>query len=196
MNKYPDYVNKFRPKGTIIKFVNNTYYVYEATSKRVKGKSYPVQIVKGIIGKIDENGFHKRETINIKDEAVIKEYGFTNYLLLFKDDFYHDVNSNFHVKDRLIILYSMICYLSSNSYLNDNKEIKIYPIEELIKTYNLSLTRQINAIERITGHKIEELEELKYICKVYISNQEITCKINNKQKELLDRLGVNIDELK
>lgn len=56
-NNYPDYVNLYKYKGTIIKKVNNIYYVYEATSKKIEGKKYPLQIVKEAIGKIDENGF-------------------------------------------------------------------------------------------------------------------------------------------
>ena len=49
-NNYPDYVNLYKYKGTIIKKVNNIYYVYEATSKKIEGKKYPLQIVKEAIG--------------------------------------------------------------------------------------------------------------------------------------------------
>ena len=50
--RYPDYVKQFRPKGTIVKRVNDTYYAYYATSKRVPDKKYPVQIIKGLAGRI------------------------------------------------------------------------------------------------------------------------------------------------
>ena len=46
--KYPDYVKQYRPKGTVVKKVNDTYYAYYATSKRVPGKNYPVQEIKGL----------------------------------------------------------------------------------------------------------------------------------------------------
>ncbi len=69
-NKYPSYVNKFRPKETIIKKVNDVYYVYKATSKRVEGKKYPVQVIEGIIGKIDEDGFHDTEKVRLNQNEL------------------------------------------------------------------------------------------------------------------------------
>ena len=71
-NNYPDYVNLYKPKGTIVKKVNNTYYAYEDTSKRIEGKKYPVEVVKGVIGKIDEYGFHNTEKVII--DELIKKY--------------------------------------------------------------------------------------------------------------------------
>ena len=56
--RYPDFVKKYRPKGTNVKRVNDIYYAYYATSKRVPDKKYPVQIIEGLAGRIDESGFH------------------------------------------------------------------------------------------------------------------------------------------
>jgi len=196
MNKYPDYVNKFRPKGTIIKKVNNIYYVYEATSKRVEGKKYPVQIVKGVIGKIDEHGFHRTEKVMLEDEAIIKECGFTNFILLHKEILVNDVNLQFKKKDREIILNSMICYLSNNSYLlSDDKNI-IYTIEELMDKYKIILGKQISAIERVIERKLNEIEELKYICRVYMGNKEIKSKLNERQKEIIKKIGIDEDGIR
>ncbi len=195
MNKYPDYVNKFRSKGTIIKKVNNVFYLYEATSKRVEGKKYPVQVVKGIIGKIDENGFHRTEKIMLDDEVIIMESGFTNYILLHKEIIINDFNLQFKKKDREIILNSMICYLSSNSYLLLNNK-QIYSINELINKYKISLGKQISIIERVIERKLTEIEDLKYICRVYIGNKEIKSTLNKKQKEILEKIGINEYDIK
>lgn len=196
MNKYPDYVNKYRPKGTIIKKVNNIFYVYEATSKRVEGKKYPVQVVKGVIGKIDEEGFHRTEKVKLDDEVIIKECGFTNFILLHKEILINDVNLQFKKKDREIILNSMICYLSNNSYLLQNNKLQIYSINELIDKYKISLGKQISAIERVTERKLNEIEELKYICRVYIGAKEIKSKLNERQKEIIERIGIDEDGIR
>ena len=50
---YPEWVYKFKTKGTTVKKVGNRYYLYETTSKRVPGKKYPQPIEK-YIGAIDE----------------------------------------------------------------------------------------------------------------------------------------------
>lgn len=196
MNKYPDYVNKYRPKGTIIKKVNNIFYVYEATSKRVEGKKYPVQVVKGVIGKIDEEGFHRTEKVKLDDEVIIKECGFTNFILLHKEILINDVNLQFKKKDREIILNSMICYLSNNSYLLSDNKKTIYSMDELIDKYKISLGKQIATIERVIEKKLNEIEELKYICRVYIGTKEIKSKLNERQKEIIERIGIDEDGIR
>lgn len=196
MNKYPDYVNKYRPKGTIVKKSNETYYVYKATSKRVPGKSYPVQVIEGVIGKIDEYGFHNTEKVMIDSDVIIKECGFTNYMLMFKDYFILDANSKTKKKDRIIIFNSLICYFSPNSYLQYDKKNKILSLKELIETYKISLGRQINSIEKMIENKLSEIEELKYICRVHIGNKELKCTLNERQKILLKKLGVTEDEVR
>ena len=36
--KYPDWVQKYRAKGTTVKKKGDSYYLYKRTSRRVKGK--------------------------------------------------------------------------------------------------------------------------------------------------------------
>lgn len=38
MANYPDWVKQFRQKGTAVKKVGNSYYLYRHSSKRVQGK--------------------------------------------------------------------------------------------------------------------------------------------------------------
>ena len=40
--KYPDWVQKYRIKGTTVKKKGDSYYLYKRTSRRVKGKKYPI----------------------------------------------------------------------------------------------------------------------------------------------------------
>lgn len=198
MNKYPDYITKYRPKGSIVKKVNQTYYVYKATSKRIPGKKYPVQVIKELLGKIDENGFHVLNNTFVNTEhVIIRECGFTNYFLLLQDYFIKDKNAQTKKKDKLIIFYSLIVYLSSNSYLIDNKRIPIYTIEELESIYNISLPKQLNALKKITElESLSILEPLKYVCRVYMGNKEFKSDLSQTQKELVMRLGVNENEIR
>lgn len=196
MNKYPDYVNKYRPKGTIIKKVNNTYYVYEAKSKRVEGKKYPIQVIKGVIGKIDENGFHSTEKVEINQDIIVRECGFTNLILKYKDTFMEDKLANFKKEDKEIILYSLIYYLSNNTYLQEGKVKIITSIDELVTKYHLSLGRQIAMVEKVIEVKLAEIESLKYICRVYIGQKELKTTITKQQKEIIAKLMVDENELR
>lgn len=196
-NKYPEFVRLYKPKGSIVKKVRDTYYVYKATFKRVEGKKYPVQVIEGLLGKVDEYGFHKCDTSLVNTtNVIIRECGFTNYLLLFEDVFIKDKYANKAKKDAYIILYSLIVYLSANSYLIDQKKIKILDIDTLSCTYKLSLSRQIKMIEKVCGIKnIKDIENLKYICKVQMGNRTFNSSLSNSQLSLIESLGVNADEL-
>lgn len=195
MNKYPDYVKKYRPKGTIVKKTRNTYYVYEATSKIVEGKTYPVQVIKGLKGKIDENGFHETTINHVNTENIsINEYGFTNYLLKYLKDYIILKASKYKKIDSILVYKSFILYLSPNSYLINDKIV--VDIDVLIRDYHVNIAREIKSIEKLIEYDLKVLENLKYICKVYFSNREYYTDLTNEQIKLLNKLGVRQDELK
>ena len=121
---YPDWVEKEHVKGTSIKQIGDNYYLYECTSKKVKGKSYPVSIQR-YIGKITQEGLIKPETISfipLKDNLV-----------QLRDEF--DL-SDIEKADREILEHVCLLKLSSIYYIGklDNKTMKVlnkyFDIEE------------------------------------------------------------------
>jgi len=77
MSAYPDWVNQYKQKGTAIKKVGNSYYLYKATSKRVPGKKYP-QPLHSYIGTITQDGVIITTIRKISTESVrVYEYGFS-----------------------------------------------------------------------------------------------------------------------
>ena len=112
---YPDWVEKEHVKGTSIKQIGENYYLYECTSKKVRGKSYPVSIQR-YIGKITPEGLIKPETISfipLKDN-----------LLQLRDEF--DL-SDIEKADREILEHVCLLKLSSIYYIGklDNKTMKV-----------------------------------------------------------------------
>ena len=186
---YPEYTKKFRPKGTIIKKSHGCYYAYYATSKRVPGKKYPVQVIKGLAGKVDEDGFHPLTRAIVDTEHVrIRECGFTNFLLKFEDEYVSRRQEK--VKDRRDIYRSMIVYLSNNSWLCDDPESTIYSPDELVEKFHVGIPNQLTAISKICEYSLEELEPFKYICSVQMGNRIFQSELTKEQKDLLEKLGV------
>ena len=112
---YPDWVEKEHVKGTSIKQIGENYYLYECTSKKVRGKSYPVSIQR-YIGKITPEGLIKPETISfipLKDN-----------LLQLRDEF--DL-SDIEKADKDILEHVCLLKLSSIYYIGklDNKTMKV-----------------------------------------------------------------------
>lgn len=193
--KYPDYIKLFRPKGTIIKKVNDTYYAYYATSKRVPGKSYPVQVIKGLAGKIDKNGFHQLSSAVVDTQnIVIRECGFTNFLLKFEEEYISRRSES--VREKRNIYRSMIVYLSNNSYLNDEPTVTIYSPEQLVNKFHIGIPNQLTAISKMIEYQLETLEPLKYICSVKMGKRMFQSELTQAQKELIERLGITEDEIR
>ena len=112
---YPDWVEKEHVKGTSIKQIGENYYLYECTSKKVRGKSYPVSIQR-YIGKITPEGLIKPEIISfipLKDN-----------LLQLRDEF--DL-SDIEKADKEILEHVCLLKLSSIYYIGklDNKTMKV-----------------------------------------------------------------------
>lgn len=193
--RYPEYIRQHRPKGTIIKKVNETYYAYYATSKRVPEKPYPIQIIKGLAGKIDSHGFHPL-TRNVVDteHVIVRECGFTNYLLRFEEEYISKHNGP--AKKRKTLYRNMIVYLSNNSYLNDDPGVTVCSDEELAEKFHIRIANQITVISKIARHNMKELEPLKYICSVRMGNRVYHSELTDAQKRLLEKLGIAEDEIR
>lgn len=179
----------------MVKKVNDTYYAYYATSKRVPGKNYPVQEIKGLAGKIDRWGFHPLYRTRVDTEhVVIRECGFTNFLLKFEEEYISRRSGP--VQERRNLYYSMIVYLSNNSFLNDRADVTIYPVDEMVERFHIGIPNQITAISKIYEYPLEELEPLKYICSVRMGKRVFQSELTKVQRELLERLGIEENEIR
>lgn len=193
--RYPDYVKQFRPKGTIVKRVNDTYYAYYATSKRVPNKKYPVQVIRGLAGRIDESGFHKLSKAFVDTgHVVVRECGFTNFLLKFEDEYVSRRKGT--MKERRNLYRSMIVYLSNNSYLNDERGTTIYSAAEMVGKFRIGIPNQVTAISKICEYDLKELEPLKYICSVTMGERRFESELTKSQRELLERIGIREDDIR
>jgi len=185
---YPEFVKQFKPKGTIVKKVNEKFIVYKATSKRVPGKSYPVQVISDRIGTIDKFGFHPNETMTLDlNNFELFEYGFTDYLLLFEDQ-YVILNSKITRKEAKKVYRSYIVYLSPNSYLANQD---IYSISDIEIKFHFSVSQQVLSILRFLELKnLDKLEPLKHVIAIKSGNITAKPKLKPSQIELLKDLGV------
>ena len=112
---YPDWVEKEHVKGTSIKQIDDNYYLYECTSKKVKGKSYPVSIQR-YIGKITKEGLIKPETISFIPEKDV--------LVQLRDEF--DLADIDDEAERELLEHVCLLKVSSIYYIGklDSKTVK------------------------------------------------------------------------
>lgn len=87
MSKHPEWALKHKTKGTELRLINGTYYLYKITSKWNPEKKRSQKITLGLLGKItQESGFiesdkHKlKKAQNIFDDISVKEYGLSSFI--------------------------------------------------------------------------------------------------------------------
>ena len=187
MSRYPDWVNKHKVKGTAVKKVGNSYYLYQVTSKRVPGKKYPQPIQK-FIGTITHEGVIKSSVRKISTEKVkVYEYGLSYTLkALLPEKFLRDLKSE--EKGNSVFL-NIVKHFSPSSYLL--RDIELPTAEEL----HVNIAVQIKKFERLVKIEISELFPLLGLYLVETKECDMLSQSTPEMEELLGRLGVCLHEI-
>ena len=184
---YPEWVQEQRIKGTTVKKVGNTYYLYKRTSKRVAGKKYP-QPIDTYIGVITPDGIIERKRQRLATTSIkVKEYGFSKAVWdSCPDDWKKAVGEGWEDK-----LACMIRNASPESYLCEEMDVK--EEEEL----SFSVASQAGMLSRRFykkyGVEFSSLEKLRNIYLVYIENHVFVSEITEEQMELLKKISVSLE---
>ena len=184
---YPEWVQKYREKGTTVKKKGDSYYLYKRTSRRVPGKRYP-QPVDTYVGIITPDGVvqTQRKRVELTDIEV-REYGYSNALWKLCPQGWKDSVG----EEWEDVLKTLILRWSPQSYIG-----KDY-IERDPKEFHCSFGAQAGMLSRriYKEHNVDlkELEILKSIYLVYIGKEEAVSRLNEAQKNLLEKIGVELE---
>ncbi len=186
--KYPNWVQKYRAKGTTVKKKGDKYYLYKRTSRRVPGKKYP-QPVDTYIGIITPDGVVESDRRMVSLSGIeVKEFGFSKAVeILCPDEWKEPLGEDW--EDVLSILISK---RSPETYLR--KERQARSEEEYHYQFASQMGMLSRRIYKKHGVGLEELEQLKSIYLVYLGKEKVVSRISDAQRELLERLGIG-DEL-
>ena len=184
---YPEWVQKFRTRGTTVKKKGDAYYLYKRTSKRVPGKQYP-QPVDVYIGLITPEGIVKsgKRKIDIST-AEVREFGFSKALKelcpqAWKETLGDEWEDVFlHVVQKL----SPRSYLLRGRKPRDEKELHC----SMSAQYGLFSRRMYNE----HGVNTDELRILEDIYIIYMDGHEVISRISDEQKALASRLGLRLE---
>jgi len=187
MSAYPDWVNQHKEKGTSVKRVGNSYYLYKSTSKRVPGMKYP-QPVQQFVGTITPSGLVKSAVRKISTETVlVYEYGFSYTLSkIIPPKFIKDIRNE--IKANYAFL-NIVKHFSPDSYLLRGHTVPT--MEEL----HMSLCAQIKKFERLVGVELKTLLPLTRIYLVETKQCDMISAATLEMKELMAGMGVSLDAL-
>ena len=180
MGQIPDWVERQKRKGTVIKHIGDRYYLYSNSSRRVPGKKYP-QPVQKCLGEVTPEGLVMNVKIPFENSGIrVYEYGFSAVLLtLWKRD--AEVLSRYGKE----ALKSLIQRESPDSWFlkefgdADAKEEEVQECRDLI--------------EELSNHSFEELRNLGNIKMIQFNAEtRVLSYVDDEQKNLLSELDVNL----
>lgn len=188
---YPEWVQKYRTRGMTVKKKDNSYYLYQRTSRRVRGKKYP-QPVDHYVGVITPDGIlYAKSRIAPKHPRIrVREYGWT-WALLEKCPASWKRLAGGHWED---ILKDLVIQHSPNTYLLDDKKRRTEPGQDgRLDDLYAALGR---AMKECCGVDMAGLEPLKY---VYILEDLDTgdtafSALDAWQQSLLEKLSLHLPE--
>lgn len=184
---YPEWVQSQRVRGTTVKKVGNTYYLYKRTSKRVPGKKYP-QPVDTYIGIITPDGVIERKRQQLATTSIkVKEFGYSKAVWdSCPDDWKKAVGVGWEDK-----LACMIMKSSPESYLCVGRDIRSE--EELCFSVSSQAGMLSRRFLKKYGIDFSRLESLKNIYLVYIEDKAFVSEISEEQMELLEQISVTLE---
>jgi len=183
--KYPEWVQKYRTRGTTVKKKGDAYYLYRRTSKRVPGKKYP-QPVDTYIGIITPEGLieSNKKKITMTDIEVW-EYGFTKAIMdLCPEGWKKPLGDDWEDVLRIII-----CDWSARSWLNNEGRRDKNDFRYQFNAQAASLSRRIYKEHEL---EVKDLYPLKDIYLVIMGRERAISKIEPEQQAIIDRLGLEM----
>lgn len=185
---YPDWVLQWRTRGTAVKRVGNSYYLYKRTSRRVPGKKYP-QAVDTYIGVITPEGVIEGNRKKVSVSGIeVREYGFSKTVWEICPESWKKLLGD----DWEDVLAKILVDLSPNSYISKERKINEESVSRYqIRAQKLSLNRRLLKECGVDLHK--DLAVLKTIYLLYLDKGTAVSAVNEAQMQLLNRLGVNLE---
>jgi len=119
--KYPDWVLKYKVKGTELRKKGNSYYLYKVTSVWDKERKKPKKITQKFLGTITKEGLikprHERLLENMKHISV-KEFGATDFIVGMNDDIVNKLKEAFPKRWKEIFVFVVFRFLYTSPIKN------------------------------------------------------------------------------
>ncbi len=202
MANYPDWVMKFKEKGTFINYSNGKYYLYSAHSERVPGTGKVKRIYDEYLGRITEKDGLIPPKDKVSGEVFVLEYGLSATIISLCKNIHSGFRRNFKDKADFV----MVCSILSIIYGGYNEDV--FQLSYLsIKFPNVNFNKnptlnQLTAIERgirmindtlYEKFKLDKQDimlHFQHICKVKINNRFYISNKSNIVENLIKKYNI------
>ena len=110
---YPDWVMKYKEKGTYINKVGDKYYLYAAHSERIKGTDKVKRVSDGYIGRITEKDGLIKSGSKLKSPPSVFEAGLSYSIISVTENIRDGFKRSFRKNGDMIYCCSVLQYIYS-----------------------------------------------------------------------------------
>jgi transposase len=157
---YPDWVEKYRQKGTNISCVDGRYYLYSVSSKWNKEKGRAQKKTDAYLGRITEQGLIPKTEKPPKEESVVtvKEYGATKAIVELGGELLEKLRDKFGTSGEVVFAIAVSRLIEQSPFKRtENQYVNSY-ISEILPDLKLS-PKDISLFLKDFGNNRAEMVE-------------------------------------
>ena len=192
---YPEWVEKYRQKGTNISCIRGKYYLYECTSKYDPEKKRARKITGAYLGRITEDGLipPKKKQVSIAEEEItIKEYGASKTVADLGSDVYDVLKHHFPQDADKLYALSILRLIEKCPFKRINEAYNHSYLSEIYGKLSLSSASLSNFLKEFGKHRTAIVEFLKeFVCESEHILFDGTNIISNSTNMDINRIGYN-----
>lgn len=113
MPKYPEWVMKYKEKGTYINYVKGKYYLYAAHSERVPETKKVKRICDAYLGRITEEDGLIPPKDKVSGTVRVMEYGLSTLILSVCDNIYRGLRRTFTKNGDFVMVAAILTFIYS-----------------------------------------------------------------------------------
>lgn len=208
MADYPEWVLKFKRKGTYINYQNGKYYLYAAHSERIPGTDKVRRVSDGYIGRITETEGLIPAKRKMNDPIYTYEYGLSDTILSLCENIWKGLVKEYRNQTNYVMIAGTILFMYGeirNEYYESSWLSVRIPALDMRK---IPTEGQLVGIERVQRMITDTLERhfkeafsdavslLPLVRVVRMSNETKIAEISEGVKEFLDEHKMSFKEVR
>lgn len=111
MANYPEWVIKYKEKGTYINYVKGKYYLYAAHSERVPGTKKVKRVCDAYLGRITEEDGLIRPKDKVEGTVTVLEYGLSALILSVCSNIYKGLRRTFAKNGDFVMAAAVLFFI-------------------------------------------------------------------------------------
>lgn len=205
MANYPDWVMKYKEKGTYINLVKGKYYLYAAHSERVSGTKKVKRVCDAYLGRITEEDGLIPPKDKVEGTVTVFEYGLSNLILSVCSDVHKGLRKTFTANGDFVMVAAILSFIYGRyddilfkySYLSirfSDLNFDKFPT----KAQEVGIERGLKMIKdtmirTFEGDLQNIINHFSHLYKVNVNGKLYLSKVSNEIKALIQKFGIKYE---